>query len=63
MKRRARGIVGLVVLSLGLGVVTTYGVAWALMNRPVFVYPGVNILFHEPERGTPGWRTKRRCER
>ncbi len=33
MKRRARGIVGLVVLSLGLGVVTTYGVAWWLMNR------------------------------
>ncbi len=53
--RRPRGIVGLVGLSLGLGVVTTYGVAWALMNRRVFVYPGVNILFHEPEAGTPGW--------
>jgi len=33
MRRRARGIVGLVVLSLGLGVVTTYGVAWWLMNH------------------------------
>ncbi len=32
MRRRARGIVGLAVLSLGLGVVTTYGVAWGLMN-------------------------------
>ncbi len=33
MRRRERGIVGLVVLSLGLGVVTTYGVAWGLLNR------------------------------
>jgi len=55
VRSKAREIVGLVVLSLVLGVVTTYAVAWGLMNRRVFVYPGVNILFQEPERGTPGW--------
>ncbi len=36
MRRRARGIMGLAVLSLGLGVVTTYGVAWWLMNSTRF---------------------------
>ncbi len=33
MRRWLRGTVGLVVLSLGLGAVTTYGVAWWLMNK------------------------------
>ncbi len=52
MRRRARGIVGLVVLSLGLGVVTTYGVAWVVagMFRPSFKgfsFPGSKAM--------PGW--------
>ncbi len=41
--KRPRRVVGLVLLSLGLGVVTTYGVAWGLMNRvdlSALVVPG-----------------------
>ncbi len=53
MKRRARGIVGLVVLSLGLGVVTTYGVAWGLMNRSFSNFGAVPA--HRFIRDDTGW--------
>lgn len=55
VRSRVRSILVVGMASLVLGVVSTYAVAWVLMNRRVFVYPGVNILFHDPEVGTPGW--------
>ncbi len=56
MRRRARGIVGLVVLSLGLGVVTTYGVAWWLMNRRVPRFGGLTlVVVNPPGSSCIGW--------
>ncbi len=66
MRRRARGIVELVVLSLGLGVVTTYGVAWVLMNTGLRQtnLAMLQIALESSESGPPrrlpiseGWRS------
>ncbi len=54
MRRRARGIVGLVVLGLGLGVVTTYGVAWWLLNSVVLPDPRRDIM-SILSGGATGW--------
>ncbi len=51
MRRRARRIVGLVVLSLGLGVVTTYGVAWGLVNAGGPATPSMMLT----TEGVDGW--------